>query len=118
MKLNYLSDQSAGSLSGVGDLGNPAGGAETLAKIISAAIGLLTVIGVIYFLFVLLTGAIAIIGSGGDKGGFEEGRKKITTGVIGLVITITAMFLVDIITVILGFPDFLNLSQMITQLRI
>jgi Mn2+/Fe2+ NRAMP family transporter len=109
---------SAGSLSGIGTLGNPSGGATTMAKIISSAIGIMTVIGVIYFLFVLITGAIAIIGSGGDKGGFEEGRRKITTGVIGLVVTISAMFILDIITVILGFPDFLNLNAMINSIRV
>ncbi len=99
------------------DLSGPVGDpVDKIAKIISTSIGLLTVIGVIYFIFVLLTGAIAIIGSGGDKGGFEEGRRKITTGVIGLVITISAMFIVDIITLVLGFPDFLNLGAMITNI--
>jgi len=106
--------QSAGSISGLGTLAT--GDAVTVAKIISAAIGLMTVIGVIYFLFILLTGAISMIGSGGDKGGLEEGRRKITSGVIGLVVTISALFILDIITVILGFPDFLNLSAMIGQL--
>lgn len=114
---NKIAQIDGGSLSGIP--GGPVGGADTMARVISAAIALMTVIGAIYFIFVLVTGAIGIIGSGGDKGGWEEGRKKITTGVIGLVVLISAMFIIEVVSLIFGLPNILsNFSGIISGLRV
>lgn len=77
-------------------------GVSTFSKVISMAIGVLTLVGIIWFLFTLITGAIAIIGSGGDKQALESAKKKISTGVIGLVIILVATFLLDLIGSIFG----------------
>lgn len=116
--MNYLAQGTSlgPPLSGIGTIGDGTGGGTALARIISAAIGLLTVIGAIYFIFVLLTGAIAIIGSGGQKGGLEEGRQKITTGVIGLVVTISAMFILEVVSIIFGLPSLLDLNTLISTI--
>lgn len=90
----------------------------TLANLISTVIGLLTVIGALYFMFMLITGAIGIISSGGDKGSYEDARKKMTTGVIGFVAVIAAIFIVSLIGTLLGLPNILNLRQMINDIRI
>ena len=106
-------------LSGPGSIGKPgATPATTLAQVISTTIGLLTVIAGLYFMFVLITGAIGIISSGGDKGAFEDARRKMTTGAIGLVVAIAAMFIMDIIATVLGISGILDLQTMIQQISL
>jgi len=108
-------------LSGIGTIGlvGGAGGAVgILAQILSTIIGVLTVIGALYFMFVLITGALGIISSGGDKAAYESARRRITTGAIGFVAVIAAMFLFDLIATLLGLPDILDLQSMINAIRI
>ena len=49
-------------------------------KIISSAIGVITIIATIWFIVQFITGAVGIISSGGDKAKYEEARSKITNG--------------------------------------
>lgn len=93
------------------------GPVDTFTRLISAVIGLLTIIAILYFIFMLITGAVAIIGSGGDQGKYEDARRKITTGAIGLVVVISAMFLIGLIGILLDIP-ILNIGDMITRIRL
>ena len=120
MSTNYLAQGSMplGPINGIGtDLANPGTNSPTVAaRIISTAIGILTVVAVVYFLFQLLSGGISIISAGGDKGAYEDARRKITTGVIGLVITIAGIFIFNIVATLLGIEGILNLTTIIPQL--
>ncbi len=83
---------------------------ESLAvfnKFLSSAIGIITIIGAIWFVFLFLTGAIAILSSGGDKQKVAEARNKITTGMVGLVVIIAGVFLIDLFGKLIGL-DILN----------
>jgi len=77
-------------------------------RILTVTVGLLTLIAGVWFLFVLLSGAIQWIGAGADKGALEEARKKILTGVIGITVVVASIFIIDIIGGLLGFADILN----------
>jgi len=108
---------------GIGPLGLCSGDSENetirlTAALISTAIGLLTVIAALFFMFVLITGAIQMISAGGDKGQIEEARKKFTNGAIGLVITISAIFLIDVIANLLNIPSILDVRKIINLIRI
>lgn len=117
---NYLAQTSH-------NIGEPLSGGEvglnsdepvtTLADLISTIIGLLTVIAALYFMFMIITGAIGIISSGGDKGAYEDARKKITTGAIGFVVVIAAMFIMSLAATLLGIPNILDLGAMIEAIR-
>lgn len=115
--MNNLISQSnttlPGTINGVGNIGQPTNPESTFAKIISSAIGLITIIAFIWFLFTLITGAIGIITAGGDKGKLEEARGRITTGVIGVGVVIAGIFIVDLIAKILGIPSILNIPAML-----
>ena len=99
----------------IGEGGDPV---NTLASLLSTIIGLLTVIAALYFMFMLVTGAIGIISSGGDKGAFEDARKKITFGAVGFVVVIAAMFIMSLVATLLGLPNILDLGEMITAIRL
>lgn len=122
--MRYLLAQtpsSLGNLCGIGNIGLCDGaqqGISLFAAILSTAIGLLTVIAGIYFLFILIIGAIGIISAGGDKAAYEEAKKRLTNGAVGFVLTIAAIFILDIIAVLLGIPDILNIGEMINKIRL
>ena len=106
-----------GTINGIGKLGESAGGTSTFAKLISSAIGLITVVAFIYFMFILVSGAIAVISAGGDKGKMEDARGRITSGVIGVVIIVAGFFVLDLIARLLGIEGILNLDAMIGLLE-
>lgn len=104
-------------LEGIGPLGlegtTSAQGPAIFTKFISSAIGLMTIIAIIWFIFNFITGAIGIIASGGDKQALESAKKKLTTGIIGLVVVIAAVFIIDLIGTLLGIPDILNIQNLL-----
>jgi len=106
-------------LSGFGTLGKGQGEGSvgTFTKFISSAVGLMTIIGIIWFVFILVTGAIGIISAGGDKQALETARKKITTGIIGLVIIIAALFIIDLFGYLLGIENIPNLPELFKQIQ-
>jgi hypothetical protein len=107
------------SLSGYGTLGEGQGEGSvgTFTKFISSAVGLITIIGIIWFVFILVTGAIGIISAGGDKQALETARKKITTGIIGLVIIIAALFIIDLFGYLIGIENILDLPALFGQIQ-
>lgn len=111
-KLAQIQLAPEGGFKGFGPLGNVEGsGIGTFSRFISSAIGLMTIIAVIWFVFTLITGAIGIMTAGGDKAAMESSRKRITSGIIGLVVVIAAIFILDLIGFLLGVP-FLDIGQM------
>ncbi len=81
-------------------------------NVISTTVGVITVVGIIWFVVQLLTAAISIIGSGGDKNKIEQARAKMSSAVIGLVVVVAGVFIVDLVGAILGF-NILNISALI-----
>jgi len=109
-----------GGFTGPGDgpLANPTDAVGTFAKLLSSIIGLMTIIAIIWFIFILLIGAFGIMGAGGDKQAAESARKKIGTGFIGLVVVLVALFIVRFIGDILGLGNILDLKQMFSLIQI
>jgi len=121
MKLAQINLYDGDGLRGFGPLGLVGKGindAPTLfATFISSAIGLMTIIAIIWFVFIFMIGAIGIITSGGDKNSNESARKKITSGVIGLVVTIFGILIVRFIGKLFGL-DLLDFGEMFSKLTI
>jgi hypothetical protein len=87
-----------------GPLSNPTGnGITNLSTFISMIVGIMTIVAIIWFVFVFFTGAIGVISSGGDKNALEESKKKITNGLTGLVVVIVSVFILDLAGYLLGF---------------
>jgi len=105
---------------GFGPLGleglQPGMSTAIFTRTISLIVGVMTIIAAIWFTFTLITGAIGLITGGGDKAALEASRRKITTGLIGLVIVIVAVFIVDILGFLLGFPRILNIDVLLWEI--
>jgi hypothetical protein len=105
---------------GFGPLGleskNPGDAPDIFTKFISNLIGIMTLIAIIYFLIIIVIGAYDIMTAGGDKGKLDSARKKLLTAVVGLVVVISAVFLLDLVGVLLGIPNIRMLSNFISTL--
>lgn len=93
-----------GEFNTIGQLGQNPGSdpGGTLAKILTMVVGVLTIVATIWFLFKLITGALAILTSGGDKGKLADAKASITYGLVGLFIVFSATIFVGFIGAILG----------------
>lgn len=109
-----------GGFKGFGPLGLEQGqDAPTIFnKFISSAVGVMTIIAIIWFVFKFIAGAIGIISAGGDKASLENARKNITTGIIGLVVVVAAIFIIDLIGTLIGIPNILNPADLLKQILI
>ncbi len=114
-----LFGEGGGGFKGFGPLGNPSEGTavSTFSNFISSTIGLLTIIAIIWFVFILLTGGIGIMTSGGDKQSLENAQKRITTGLIGLAIVVLGIFIVRLVGALIGIPDILNVSYLFDLIK-
>lgn len=107
-------------LRGYGKLGLESGGdaPSIFANFISSAIGLITIIGIIWFIFIFFIGAAGIITSGGDKNAMESAKKKISSGLIGLVVSILGLLIVRLVGSLIGLEDILDFNKMFSSLII
>ena len=116
-----LYDPNKGKLEGIGPLGLEGTPDASTApglfnKILSGTVGIMTMIAGIWFIILLLVGAIGIMASGGDKAAMESAKKSITNGLVGLVIVIAAIFLIELAGKILGFDLILNPAEIIMKI--
>lgn len=82
-----------------------------LADTISKIVGFLTVVAFLWFTFQVVTGGIQWIISEGDKAGLKLAQDKILNAIIGLIITIASIFIVILISSLLGIKGILFLSN-------
>lgn len=80
----------------------------TFSQFISSTIGVITIIAIIWFIFILFTGAISYMSAGGDKTAIESAKKRIVNGLTGLVVVIVGIFIIRLVGYLLGIPDILN----------
>lgn len=105
-------------LEGYGKLGtNVSGqGISLLTQVLTTIIGLITVVGFIWFVILVITGAIGIISAGGDKNALSTNVKKITNGLIGLIVLISALFIIRLFGTLMGIENILNLQNLFENL--
>ena len=110
MMKDKIAQINLGQLKGIGPLGlenDPTGTTSkaTFNKFLSSAIGLMTIVALIWFTITFIIGAIGIISSGGDKGAMETARNRITTGIIGVVVVIASIFIIQAFGSLIGIGD-------------
>lgn len=107
-------------LEGVGTMGSASGEGEAInrfSNIISSVIGIITVIAIIWFIFLLIIGAVGIMTSGGDKAKLQSARSRITWGLVGLVVVVAGIFIIQLVGSFIGL-DILNIGETIQNLKI
>lgn len=112
-----------GELRGIGVLGgeglnftniqDPAG---IFVLILSNIIGILTVIGFIWFTLAFFIGAISWLASNGDKARVQKAQEQIRNAIIGLILVIGAIFIIRAIGSLIGL-DVTNIYDFINRLK-
>ena len=89
---------------------DPATSVITLETTISRLIGILTIIGVIYFVIQIIIAGFSFMSAKGDPKNLETSRKRITNNIIGLAVIVLAYGLGGLIASLLGISDPFNLD--------
>lgn len=76
---------------------------ENTEQIISTILGILTILGGIFFIIYFFAAAIMWVTSGSDSGKLTKARDQMIQGVLGLVILVTSYIIIGIVGEILGF---------------
>lgn len=90
------------------DIGNPL---RPVEEIISRIIGILTIVGVIFFVIQIIFAGYAMMSAQGDPKKIEAARKRLTDGILGLTIVVIALGVGAFIATLLGISDPLNLQK-------
>lgn len=72
-------------------------GVEFFQSFVPNLITLGLIIGAVFFLFILIIGAIQWISSGGDKNALEEAKHKITNAIVGIIILFSVFAVLKLI---------------------
>lgn len=112
------SQQNLGTLKGLGPLGevNQTNAPGLFAKTISLAIGFMTIVAAIWFLFNIIISGYQWLSSGGDKQKLSEAQSKLTNSIVGLVIVVIAIFVARLVVELLGIPNLLDPTVIINQI--
>jgi len=90
--------------------------ASQLEKIISSVIGVLTIVGFIYFAIQIILAGYAFLSSKGEAAKLEAARDRITNGILGIVVVVIAFGLTAFLGNLLGLENVFNLSSFINSI--
>jgi hypothetical protein len=91
-------------------------GVSALDKVVSNAIGILTIVAVIFFAIQIILAGYSFLSAQGDEKKLEIARTRLTSGILGLVIVVVALGATALIAKLLGIDDVFNLSTVISGL--
>ena len=122
--MRLLSQIPIGTFDGIGPLGDKALYATKAVDLaatkfelaISITIGVMTVIGGLWFIYQMFIGAIEWLGSAGEKQALQNAQKRITTSFIGLFVIIVSYGLILAVGNVLGLTKLLNPADLIKTL--
>lgn len=110
-----------GGFGGIGPLGleniRPEDAPRVFATVISNILAFMTIVGVLWFTFMVFIAGYNWLASGGDKQKLGDARAKLSAAVFGLVLVVIAIFFVRLITTLLGIEialDPIKAVQMLT----
>lgn len=75
---------------------------SNLETLISNMIGLITVLGGLFFVFFFIQGGLSWVTAGGDSGKIDKARGQMTQGVVGLVVLVAAYAIIGLIGSVVG----------------
>ena len=79
-------------------------------------VGVLTIIGVLFFVAQIIFAGYAFISFQGDEKTMEATRKRLTEAVLGLVVIVIAVGLGSLIALLLGIPNVLDINSMFVKM--
>ncbi len=87
-------------------------------KLVSNIIGILTILGVIYFAIQIILAGYAMLSSEGDPKKIEMSRDRLTQSVLGLFVVVVAVIAASLVARLAGVPNALDLTQQVGNLKL
>jgi len=81
-------------------------------KLASNAIGILTIVAVLFFAIQIILAGFGFISSGHNEKEVEANSKKLTNSVLGLLIVVVAVGIGSLIARLLGLNNIFDINQM------
>lgn len=101
------------SVTNSADTGSAAG--NMLEQILSTALGGVTIVAGVYFLFVFVIAAFKWLSAGGDSGKTEKARDSMLNALIGLVLIVASYAIIGVISTVTGI-DILRPGKVLQNL--
>ena len=92
-------------------------GSTVLEKIVSNVIGILTIVGILYFAFQIIMAGYAMLSSEGDAKKFEQSRDRLIEACLGLFVVVIAIIIASLFATLLGISDPLNIDLLVRNLK-
>ena len=86
------------------------------AEIISKSIGFVTLLSFVWFVFQVTAASLQWIGSSGEKQNVTIAREKLIHAIIGLAITVSAIFIVHLISAIIGVQSLFDFTGLVPKI--
>lgn len=116
MDLKLLAAQTQYGFTGPRIPTDPLDATTKFEKFAGQLLGVLTIIGVLYFIIQIIFAGYSYISSKGDEKEMESSRKRLTEGVLGLVIIIVAVGLGSLLAKLAGIPNVLDIETMFKKM--
>lgn len=87
-----------------------------LEKIISGAIGVLTIVSFIFFAFQIIFAGYSFLSSQGDAAKLKAARDRLTNGILGITIVVIAFGITAFLANLLGIENVFSLSNFINSI--
>lgn len=113
---NRLLAQVSFDLTGPGIASTKDNGVANLEKIVSQIIGILTVVGVVYFAIQIILAGYSMLSSSGDPKKIEMSRDRLTQSVLGLFVVMVAIVFAALIARLVGIKDVFNIETQLQNL--
>lgn len=97
-------------LTGPGISANNQTAVSTLERIISTVLGVMTIVGIIYFTLQIILAGFSLIASQGDPKELQANKKRLTNNIVGLLVVVLAYGIGALIASLLGIPNIFNLT--------
>jgi hypothetical protein len=85
-------------------------------KYLTTIIGVLTLVGVLWFTFQVILSGYALISSSGDPKKMEKAQQQLMQSILGIVIVVASSIVVGLIVKILGLGNIFDLNTFIGNL--
>lgn len=90
----------------------------TLETILSSIVGVISIVGVLFFGIQFIFAGFAFLGAQGDSKKIEIARDRIGQSILGLFIILIALFFTSLIATIAGIHGVFNISDTLNTLSI
>jgi len=104
------------SFSAGSEVANGVNAGHNLETFISNIIGVLTILGGLFFIFYFIMGGLTWITAGGEQGKIVKARDQMIQAVIGMIVIVASYGLIGLVGAFVGY-DFLHPAAALLKLQ-